>query len=282
MTSCGRRLTSAWPRQTSIPTSGNRSSIRESEGHRSQTRDGGRRANTATASSTSTPSSSGAVLQTVPQVSKVDRARACCRSRSTSILAGAARRLRASSSRRSRRRSAARNITLPGGILEVARQDVGHRSVRRVQEREGDRRRHRRRVGQRSPVYLRDGVDIGRGYQSPPRSSTSSAGSGTRRAHGSAAARSRSAFQMRRGEQIGEFGDAVDARARRSSKPRLPDGPDPGAHLRPAAAGRGERRPVHDEPVRGDRARRARRADRLLGVALGAADGARRSRSRWR
>ena len=63
----------------------------------------------------------------------------------------------------------ARNITLPGGQLEVGATRVSDRSFRQIHQPAADRRCHRRissSAGQ-SPVYLRDLVDISRGYQSP-------------------------------------------------------------------------------------------------------------------
>ena len=83
-------------------------------------------------------------LQNVPQVSKISRAGPAQGADLPRILAGAARR---APQNRLTDILGARNITLPGGVFEVAGQELRDRSLRRVQGREGDRRRHRRHVG---------------------------------------------------------------------------------------------------------------------------------------
>lgn len=113
----------------------------------------------------------------------------------------------------------ARNITLPGGMLDVqgksllidpsgefhSEKDIGNVIV--ASSPSG------------RPVYLRDAVDVVRGYQ-PPRYLNYY----TARTPAGEWRRGRSvtlAVQMRPGQQIGEFGTAVDA-ALRELAPRLP------------------------------------------------------------
>lgn len=114
----------------------------------------------------------------------------------------------------------ARNITLPGGMLDVqgksllidpsgefrSEQEIGNVIV-------GSSPSGR-------PVYLRDAVDITRGYETPPRYlnyySAPDAGGAWRRGRSVTLA-----VQMRPGEQIGAFGESVDAALTRL-RPRLP------------------------------------------------------------
>jgi multidrug efflux pump subunit AcrB len=114
----------------------------------------------------------------------------------------------------------ARNITLPGGFLETDGKSL-------TIDPSGEFR-DERQIGEvliatsasGAPVYLRDGVDISRGYESPPRYLnyyTWRDGSG-------AWQRSRAvtlAVQMRPGSQIAQFGQAVDA-ALEDLRKRLP------------------------------------------------------------
>ena len=114
----------------------------------------------------------------------------------------------------------ARNITLPGGMLDVegksllidpsgefhSEHDIGNVIVSTSPS--------------GRPVYLRDAVDVVRAYQTPPRYlnyylSRDGAG-GWRRGRSITLA-----VQMRPGEQIGDFGAAVDA-ALAKLRPRLP------------------------------------------------------------
>ena len=105
----------------------------------------------------------------------------------------------------------ARNATLPGGALEVGPQNILIDPSGKFESAE--------QIGQviigtsasaaRSPVYLRDLVDISRGYQSPPRYLnyfTWKAPDG--RWHRSRAVTV--AVQMKDGEQIDSFGKSVD------------------------------------------------------------------------
>ena len=115
---------------------------------------------------------------------------------------------------------AGRNITATGGVLEVggknltidpsgefkSEQDIGHVLVP---------------TGNGRAVYLRDLVDVGRGYASPPSYLNFF---GTRGADGEWR-RSRAvtlAIQMRAGQKIDEFAKAVDARLA-ELKSRLPE-----------------------------------------------------------
>jgi multidrug efflux pump subunit AcrB len=114
-----------------------------------------------------------------------------------------------------------RNITLPGGQLEVKGKNLGiNPSGEFKNEKEiGDVLVTVTPSG--SPVYLRDIVEISRGYESPPRYLNFYT---WQDAQGQWQ-RSRAitlAVQMRPGEQIAKFGSEVDA-ALNSLKPILPD-----------------------------------------------------------
>jgi multidrug efflux pump subunit AcrB len=148
-------------------------------------------------------------LQTVPQVSKISRA---------GIL-GERIFLDYSQERLAsygvplpdiRRILGARNITLPGGSLEVGGRNLAiDPSGEFKSEREiGGVILSANEAG--NPVYLRDIVEVSRGYESPPRFLNFY---NWRDAEGRWQ-RTRAitlAVQMRSGEQIGEFGRAVDA-----------------------------------------------------------------------
>ena len=104
----------------------------------------------------------------------------------------------------------ARNITAPGGMLEVAGKNVSiDPSGELANEQQiGDIAVTTSAAG--APVYLRDLIDISRDYESPARFLNYLA---TRDAHGPWV-RSRAitlAVNMRRGEQIAEFAKQVDA-----------------------------------------------------------------------
>src|SRR5260370_4884737 len=104
----------------------------------------------------------------------------------------------------------ARNITLAGGQLEAAGKNLSiDPSGEFKSEKEiGDVAVTQTNLG--APVYLRDLVDISRGYDSPPRFLNfyeSRYAQGNRQ-------RTRAitiALQMRPGRYIGEFGESVDA-----------------------------------------------------------------------
>jgi multidrug efflux pump subunit AcrB len=105
---------------------------------------------------------------------------------------------------------AARNITAPGGVLEVGGKNVSiDPSGEFTSEQQiGDVVVTTSATG--SPVYLRDLVDISREYQSPPRFLNYL----TVRDASGHFVRSRAitlTVNMRRGEQIGEFASEVDA-----------------------------------------------------------------------
>src|SRR5262249_47923417 len=114
----------------------------------------------------------------------------------------------------------ARNITVPGGLLEIGNKNLTIDASGEFQsEKEiGDVLTTASSSG--TPLYLRDLVEIMRGYQSPPRFLNFYCwrdGQGRWQ-------RTRAitlAIQMRQGEQIGEFGHAVDA-ALEQLKPQLP------------------------------------------------------------
>ena len=114
-----------------------------------------------------------------------------------------------------------RNTTLPGGQLEVEGKNLGiNPSGEFKNEKEiGDVMVTVSPTG--SPVYLRDLAEISRGYQTPPRYLNFYT---WQDAQGQWQ-RSRSitlALQMRPGEQIAKFGEAVD-KALAGLKPLLPD-----------------------------------------------------------
>lgn len=114
-----------------------------------------------------------------------------------------------------------RNTTLPGGQLEVEGKNLGiNPSGEFKNEREiGDVMVTTSPTG--SPVYLRDLAEISRGYQTPPRYLNFYT---WQDAQGQWQ-RSRAitlAVQMRPGEQIAKFGEAVD-KALNGLKPLLPD-----------------------------------------------------------
>jgi multidrug efflux pump subunit AcrB len=107
----------------------------------------------------------------------------------------------------------ARNITLPGGTLEVGRQNIQINPSGRFDDaREiGDVVIGRASDAAQSPVYLRDLVDISRGYQSPAKYLNYL----TWRDNTGAWHRGRAvtvAVQMKDGQQVGAFGKSVDAK----------------------------------------------------------------------
>jgi multidrug efflux pump subunit AcrB len=114
-----------------------------------------------------------------------------------------------------------RNVTLPGGQLEVEGKNLGiNPSGEFKNEQEiGDVLVTTSTTG--SPLYLRDLTDISRGYENPPRylnfySYQDAPG------HWQTARAITLAVQMRPGEQIAKFGAAVDE-ALAGLKPMLPD-----------------------------------------------------------
>ncbi len=107
----------------------------------------------------------------------------------------------------------ARNITQPGGTLEVGSKSVlinpsgKFKDIRSI----GDVIIGTSSTAAHSPVYLRDLVDISRGYQSPPQYLNYL----TWRDNAGKWNRSRAitiAVQMKDGEQIDQFGKSVDAK----------------------------------------------------------------------
>jgi multidrug efflux pump subunit AcrB len=156
-------------------------------------------------------------LQNVPQVSKVARAGVLKEQiyllYSQELLAGMQNRLPDI--------LGARNITLPGGILEVEGKNL---AIDPSGEFKAEKEIGDVIVGQSAsgrPIYLRDSVEISRGYESPARYLNFLSW----RDEKGASHRSRAitlAIQMRPGEQIGAFGTAVDA-ALADLKGRLPE-----------------------------------------------------------
>ena len=114
----------------------------------------------------------------------------------------------------------ARNVTAPGGVLETQTKNV---RIDATAEFQSTREIGDVLVGTSStgvPVYLRDLVSISRGYQSPTRYLnylTYRDASGTWQRNRAITL----AVQMRSGEQIVEFGKAVDA-ALAGVRPQLP------------------------------------------------------------
>ena len=263
--------------QSSIPTSGPRCSS-ESRRRDDQAAPRWPATNTATASSTTSPISSPSPEGTARRV-EGDALRRPPGASLPRLLAGALGVVRCDAGA-SRDALSARNITVPGGMLEIGRKNVAvdPSGEFRDEQEIGDvliadrqavaglsARPRRRRPRLREPA---DVPELLHGSRPPDERVATQP-------------RITLAVQMRSGQQIGEFGRAVDARSADVLQ-QLPEDLIVARTSRSAAAGRRERRPLHEQPLRGDRARRARRADRLLGVALGAADGAVDSRSRWR
>ncbi|MDX2032060.1 MAG: efflux RND transporter permease subunit [Blastocatellia bacterium] len=115
----------------------------------------------------------------------------------------------------------ARNISLPGGAMEVEGKNlaIDPSGEFKTEKEIGDVLVTTSSTG--TPVYLRDAVNIHRGYESPPRFLNFL----TARDASGAWQRTRSitlAVNMREGEQIGEFGQAVDA-ALATIRERLPE-----------------------------------------------------------
>ncbi|MBL8191074.1 MAG: efflux RND transporter permease subunit, partial [Acidobacteria bacterium] len=114
-----------------------------------------------------------------------------------------------------------RNTTLPGGQLEVEGKNLGiNPSGEFKSEKEiGDVMVTVTPTG--SPVYLRDLADISRGYQTPPRYLNFYTWQDAQ-GHWQRSRAITLAVQMRPGEQIAKFGEAVD-KALAGLKPLLPD-----------------------------------------------------------
>ena len=159
-------------------------------------------------------------MQTVPEVSKVDRSGVLAEQ---VFLDYSQDRLASYDLQPSLLRQilTARNITLPGGVMEAGGKNLNIDPTGEF--------RNEKEIGDvlvaaspsGSPVYLRDLVDIARGYESPPRflnfySWRDPAGNWQR---GRAVT---VAIQMRPGEQIGHFGEEVD-KALSGLRQRLPE-----------------------------------------------------------
>lgn len=159
-------------------------------------------------------------IQTVPQASKVDRAGVLDEA---IYLAYSQERLAAYGAQANNLRDilGARNTALPGGVVEYEGKNLAIAPS-------GEFKSEKEIGGvivaaspNGSPVYLRDMVEINRSYDSPPRFMNFYT---WRDAQGNWQ-RSRAitlAIQMRPGEQIGEFGQAIDA-ALANVKHRLPE-----------------------------------------------------------
>ncbi len=165
----------------------------------------------------------------------------------------------------------AQNITLPAGSLEVGSKDIDINPSGLFPDAQAIGNVIIGVSSSNSPVYLRDLVDISRSYQSPPQFLNFLTWQGP----DGKWIRSRAitlGVNMRDGQQINLFGQHVDEAL--TVGEAVPAGrPGDGAHLGPAGAGEREHRPLHGRAVRGHRAGGAGFADRILGVALGAADG---------
>ncbi|HAA05477.1 MAG TPA: AcrB/AcrD/AcrF family protein [Syntrophobacteraceae bacterium] len=149
-------------------------------------------------------------LQPVPQVSKVDRSGVLPEQ---ILLEYSQERLASYGLQPSRLREVlgARNINLPGGLLQVGGKDISiDPSGEFKSEQEiGNVLLTPASPGAR-PLYLRDLVEVNRGYQSPPRFLNFH----TWRDNKGEWRRSRAvtlAVEMRSGEQIGTFGKQIDA-----------------------------------------------------------------------
>ncbi len=159
-------------------------------------------------------------LQTVPQVSKIDTSGVLNekiyleysqeRLASYGILPG-----------RLSQILSARNITTPGGVLEIGGKNL---TIDPSGEFKSEKEISDVLIttsSQGAPVYLRDLVDVGRAYDSPPRFLNFY----TYRDAAGRWQRNRAvtlAVQMRGGQQIAAFGAGVDA-ALRDLRPRLPE-----------------------------------------------------------
>ncbi|MBI2875275.1 MAG: efflux RND transporter permease subunit [Candidatus Tectomicrobia bacterium] len=159
-------------------------------------------------------------LQTVPQVSKVTRAGVL---KERIFLEYSQERMASYGLQPSTLLDilGARNITLPGGVMEVEGKNL-------TIDPSGEFKSERE-IGEvviatsasGTPVYLRDGVDISRGYESPPRFLNFYTWRDARgRWHRTRAITL--AVQMRPGEKIGQFGEAVDVTLA-ALKQRLPE-----------------------------------------------------------
>ena len=165
----------------------------------------------------------------------------------------------------------AQNITLPAGSLEVGPQDLTINPSGLFPDAQAIGNVIIGVSSSNSPVYLRDLVDISRAYQSPPTFLNYL----TWRDASGQWLRSRAitlGVNMRSGAADRPVRQACGGEARRPqalSARRSDHRP----HLQPAGAGERTDRPVHGRALRSHRPGRDRLADRLLGVALGAADG---------
>lgn len=160
------------------------------------------------------------MIQTVPQASKVDRAGVL---NEAVYLAYSQERLAAYGAQANNLRDilSARNTALPGGVVEYEGKNLAIAPT-------GEFKSEKEIGGvivaaspNGSPVYLRDMVEINRSYDSPPRFMNFY----TWRDEQGNWQRSRAitlAIQMRPGEQIGEFGEAIDE-ALANVKHRLPE-----------------------------------------------------------
>ena len=138
----------------------------------------------------------------------------------------------------------ARNIAVPGGVVEVEGKQVTVQPSGEFKSEKEIGNVMMAATANGVPVYLRDVAEIYRGYESPPRFLNFF---NWRDAKGQWQ-RSRAitlAVQMRAGEQIGEFGKAVDERAGRPEEDPA-GGPDHGPDLGPAPAGQRKHRPVYE------------------------------------
>ncbi len=147
-------------------------------------------------------------LQTVPRVSKIDRSGVLAE---RVFLEYSQARLASVGLQQSQLKDVlnARNIMLPGGVLEVGSKNViiNPSGQFKSEQEIGDVIVGATQAG--APVYLRDSVDILRGYESPP----SYLNYFNYRDAAGKWQRSRAitlAIQMRPGEQIGKFGQDVD------------------------------------------------------------------------
>ena len=166
----------------------------------------------------------------------------------------------------------ARNIPLSGGAVDVEGKLVAVAPTGEFQnDREiGDVVLGSSRNG--APLYLRDLVDVDRTYATPA-SYLNYFSSRRRQRPLGAEPRRDPERRDARGRQDRRVRGGSGRHARGAPGPAA-RGPDLRADVRPAAPGRGERRPVHGQPDGGHRPGGHRGAARLLGVALGAAHGA--------
>ena len=185
-------------------------------------------------------------------VSKVDALGRAAGARLPRVLAGAAGGLRRQASARSSDVLGARNITLPGGMLEVGDKNltVDPSGEFKSEQEIGDVLRADDATARRSTCATSSTCRAAtRARRASSTSTAARDADGTLAAHARHHARGADARRRSRSATSAR----PSTRALAELRQQLPDDLRPRAHLRSAAAGRGEHRPVHGQPLRGDR-----------------------------